>query len=198
MKWYIIGIVVLIAIFGTIIYIVIPKNGTNTGTNQNQNPGSLFPNSGSNGQSASSSPSGAGSSPGSISLPARAGGTVATNDFINNGTTVPDTENPGNYYLAGSVGYCLSDGTCPSGAPASDFKVVYFSKEQAFAIGLTKEPIGQARQDAEQFMLSTLGISKADLCNLNYYIGTDNEVNPTYAGKNLGFSFCPGSVPLPN
>jgi hypothetical protein len=197
MKWYIIGIVVLVALFGLIIYLIVPKNPAGTGTSQDQNPGNLFPNSGQNSQETSGTSTSTGGFS-SVSLPTRTGGTVSASDFINNGVTVPDTENPGNYYLAGSVGYCLSDGTCPSGAPASDFKVVYFSKEQAFAIGLTQEPIGQARHDAEQFMLSTLGISEADLCNINYYIGTDDEVNPTYAGKNLGFSFCPGAVALPN
>jgi hypothetical protein len=36
-----------------------------------------------------------------------------------------------------------------------------------------------------------------DMCSLNYYLGTDQGVNPYYAGEELGFSFCSGAVDLP-
>jgi hypothetical protein len=133
-----------------------------------------------------------------MTVAARGGGTpIVTKSFIANGVTSPDVENPGTYYLAGSPGYCLKDGTCPSGAPESNFIVTYDAPNQFFTIALTKEPLGAARIAAEQFLMSTLGVSQTQLCSINYYIGTVNAVNAIYAGKNLGFSFCPGATVLP-
>lgn len=122
---------------------------------------------------------------------------IVVNNFLKNGVTVEDIENPGIYYLAGSVGYCLKDGTCPAGAAAENFIVAYDTSLQFFTISLTKEPLGTARADAEQFLIKTLGISQADLCNIKYFLSTTSSVNPFYAGTNLGFSFCPGATELP-
>lgn len=128
----------------------------------------------------------------------RAGGSVVVNDFLHNGTTISDPENTGNYYLAGSVGYCLKDGSCPSGAKADNYIVIYDSAHQFFTIALTAEPIGPARLAAEAFLRTTLGLSNEQLCGLNYYIGTTESVNNSYSGKNLGFSACAGATSLPN
>jgi hypothetical protein len=125
-----------------------------------------------------------------------AGSSITINDFINNGTTAADPENRGMYYIAGAPGYCLSDGTCPHGASSSDFIVTYDASKQFFTIALTQEPIKQARLDAQDFLLSTLGVSQNQLCSLNYYLGTTISVNAIYAGTNLGFSFCPGATAL--
>jgi hypothetical protein len=124
-------------------------------------------------------------------------GTVAVKDFIHNGVTAADVENQGKYYLAGSPGYCMPDGTCPHGAQAPNYIVTYDAASQSFVVALTSEPIGTARRDATQFMLRALGVTEQDLCRLNYYLGTDIQVNPTYAGRNLGFAGCPGAVKLP-
>lgn len=122
---------------------------------------------------------------------------IVVNKFLDNGVTVEDTENPGTYFLAGSVGYCLKDGTCPAGAPADNYIVTYDSANQFFTIALTQEPLGDARLQAERFLLTTLGVSQKDLCALKYYLGTTSYVNQFYAGKNLGFSFCEGATQLP-
>ncbi len=108
---------------------------------------------------------------------------IVVNDFVHNGTTAPDPSNTGNYYLAGMNG--------------SDFAISYNATSQFFTIALNKEPIGTARLEAEQFLLKALGIPEAQLCNINYYLGTDVYTNSLYAGKNLGFSFCPGATALP-
>ncbi len=125
------------------------------------------------------------------------GAGVVVRDFLTNGTTVEDPANKGTYYLAGETGYCYPDGTCVRGAPATDFNIVYFPEDDSFVIALLSEPLGAARVAAEQFMLETLGISEAQLCILNYYVSTDSYVNPQFAGKNLGFSFCEGATRLP-
>ena len=124
-------------------------------------------------------------------------GTVVMLDFLNNGTTAADLQNPGMYYVAGSPGYCLSDGTCPHGAAATDFNIAYDARAQFFNIALLGEPLGKVRAEAEQLMIKILGISQDQLCTLNYYVGTTYYVNEQYSGKNLGFSFCPGATVLP-
>lgn len=132
-----------------------------------------------------------------ITVPARSGEPIAVNDFITNGVTEQDPINPSQYYLAGKNALCELESDCYSGAPADDFDVVYFSDEEAFAIGLTAEPLGQARRNAEQFLMQALGISEEEMCALNYFLTTDQGVSEQYAGADLAFSFCPGAVPLP-
>lgn len=131
-----------------------------------------------------------------LTLDAKLGPVVVT-DFIHNGETGVDPQNPGIYYLAGSPGYCLSDGSCPGGAPTTDFNITYDTAHQFFTIALLAEPLGKVRSDVDTFMLKTLGISDTELCTLNYYLGTVNALNDQYAGKNLGFSFCPNATVLP-
>jgi len=121
---------------------------------------------------------------GKMSVATKNGGDVITNDFIHNNSTVADSSNAGNYYLAESS----TDG----------YSIGYRVPAQFFTIALEKEPLGQTRAVAEDFLLLTLGITESQLCNLNYYIGTDVHTNSIYAGKNLGFSFCPGATELPN
>ncbi|MBI3572041.1 hypothetical protein HY091_00700 [Candidatus Kaiserbacteria bacterium] len=193
-RYLLIGALAIIVVGGAL-YLFSGTN-KNAGTTTNSSPG--LPAAGSTGQSSSGSATGPGTPASTLILPERDTSTsITTNDFIHNGTTIEDPENKGDYYLAGSLGYCLKDGTCPSGAPSNDYHIVYFSKDQSFTIALIKESIGTARLAAEQFLLATLGVSENDLCNLKYYVGTDIYTNSLYAGKNLGFSFCPGATALP-
>lgn len=110
-------------------------------------------------------------------------GVITTNDFIHNGITIEDPSNAGNYYLTGSS----TDG----------YAIGYRTPAQFFTIALQREPLGETRAAAETFLLSKLGISEEQMCHLNYYVGTDSYTNSAYAGKDLGFSFCPDSVALP-
>lgn len=132
-----------------------------------------------------------------VTLPSRSGEPIVVDNFINNGVTEQDPINPSQYYLAGKNALCELERDCYSGAPTDDFDVVYFSDEEAFAIGLTAEPLGEARRSAEQFLMNTLGITEAEMCALNYFLTTDAGVSEQYAGADLGFSFCPGAIPLP-
>ena len=124
-------------------------------------------------------------------------GTTTTRDFIHDGVTIPDKTNTGGYLLAGNLGYCLSDPQRCQAAPATNFSVYYNSAGQSFIITLTEEPIGKSRLAAEQFMMTTLGLNQQQMCDLNYLVGVTSHVNDQYAGKNLGFSFCPSATKLP-
>lgn len=132
-----------------------------------------------------------------ISIKSQTGGTIAVNDFIHNGLTILDKANPGNYLLAGNLGYCFNKPSECQAAPAPNFYVYFYGASQTFVIALIKEPIGQARLDMEQFMAEELGISETQMCSLNYYVGVTRYINDQYAGRNLGFSFCPGATALP-
>jgi len=132
-----------------------------------------------------------------MSLTLATGSTTVVKDFITSSTTGKDVQNPGVYYLAGSAGYCLADGTCPHGAAVSDFIITYDSSSEFFTISLTEEPLATARADAEQFLATTLGLSDMQLCDLKYTVLTNESVNAFFAGKNLGFSSCPGATVLP-
>ena len=93
----------------------------------------------------------------------------------------------------GSGNYQLTSLANTSSKP---FGVVFNENNGSFAIGLEKEPLAAARSAAEEYLRTTLGVSDAELCNMNIYVGTTYRINQFYAGKNLGLSFCPGSTPL--
>ncbi len=132
-----------------------------------------------------------------MSITLRDGTVVTTSNFIRNGVTLADKANSGNYLLAGNLGTCLTDQSKCQAGTAADFNAYYDVATQVFTINLTSEPIGQSRLDAEQFLEVTLGLSQAQMCGLNYYLGVTLPVNQQFAGKNLGFSFCPGATALP-
>lgn len=124
------------------------------------------------------------------------GNPIAVKDFLHNKETVPDTVNPGYYFLAGSIGYCLGNGTCPEGYKTDEFTATYNTGTEQFSVALIKAPIAKARLDAEQFIMDRLGLHRIILCNLRYYVSVPSNVDSKYAGQNLGFSACPGATAL--
>lgn len=129
-------------------------------------------------------------SPGSGTVLATAdGGAVATKDFLADPTTVEDPINTGNYYL----GY-NEVSTTTSNPP---YTIEYIRATQFFNISLWREPLGETRSEAEQYLLTRLGVTQESLCRLNYMVSAPWWVNTFYGGKSLGFSFCPGAVVLP-
>lgn len=120
----------------------------------------------------------------------------AVSNFVDNEETVKDPVNTGTYILAGSAGYCLSDGNCPSGFDTNNFSVSYSRNQDFFTLVVLTEPITDTRKEAESFLMSRLGIGEQDMCQLHYSFSAPYWVNEFYAGQELGFSFCPGSVSL--
>ncbi len=136
-------------------------------------------------------------STGRLTLTGESGEPIAVKDFIRNGETVTDTVNPGSFVLAGSVGYCLEDGSCPEGANTDNFSITYNNEIQSFNIVLLAEPLRRSREASERFLIERLGLSKEDLCRLNYNLGVPYFVNEQFAGQNLRFSFCKDAIVLP-
>ena len=117
-------------------------------------------------------------------VPATQGAPIEINDITKREGVVEDSANPGIYYLAGA-------------SPTEEtYTISYLSSDESFTVSVLSEPIGNVRQLAEQDLLNQLGISEYDACRLRYVVLTPASVNPLYAGKNLGFSFCPGATPL--
>lgn len=187
--WIVIALLVII-VGSTVWYLAIPKTPAQTATST---PAVTLPASGSVAPTQATTTQ----AQGKLSIKSAAGGFIITNDFIHNGVTIANTSNPGNYLLAGNLGHCLSNPELCQAAPVDNFSVYYYGQSQVFNITLTKEPIGQARLDAENFLLQELGITKTQMCNLDYSVGVTVYLNEQYAGKNLGFSFCPGATVLP-
>jgi hypothetical protein len=122
-----------------------------------------------------------------LTVNAISGSPIAVNDFTKSPQTVITADIPGHYFLAGGTN------AYASGAP---YSIYYVSKDQSFNITLLAEPLADNRSKAEQELVQKLGIPKITMCRLRYYVSVPNDVNATYAGKNLGFSFCPGATQL--
>lgn len=129
-----------------------------------------------------------------LSLPAVDGGTIQVNNFINDPTTAKDPINQGYYYLGYHVNEGISDPTATDNPP---YIIEYISTTQYFNIALLQEPIGQVREEMQQYLMAHLGISQDQMCRLNYMVSVPERINSQFAGKNLGFSFCPGATVLP-
>lgn len=108
-------------------------------------------------------------------------------DFRSDGITIPDPNNEGWYFVSG--------GTQPTetGAP---YSIVYSEDDQQFTITLLKEPISETRIAAEQELMKRLSLSEDLMCRMKYWVGVPYSYNEFYAGRNLGFSFCPGAVKI--
>jgi len=122
-----------------------------------------------------------------VAVAAQGGTAIRVKDFSKNPATVSTPTIPGHYFLAG--------GLDPSGTGAP-FSTFYVNADNSFTVTILKEPLGETRKAAEQDLIQKLGISSIRMCNLNYWVGVPGYLNPVYAGKNLGFSFCPGATQL--
>lgn len=191
MKWYLlIGAVAVIGIATlAIVFLGPPDDASTTQTTPGLPVADSVP---------GETPGAVGTSSATITFTNRSSDVIVVKDFIHNGETIADTVNPGSHVLAGTLGYCLADGTCPAGYPTTKFSVSYNAETHFFTVVLLEEPLGTTRLEAEQFLIDRLGVTTQTLCAVDYSVGTPYWVNEGYAGKNLGFSFCPGATKLPH
>ena len=121
------------------------------------------------------------------------GSVIEVRDFGGDSDVIADPYNKGIYYL----GYHSFDASSSPANVSAPFYVQYQAPTQMFVISLNQEPISQTRQQAEQYLMSKLNLTQDKMCHLRYSIAVPYFVNQYYAGENLGFSFCPGAVQLP-
>jgi len=129
-----------------------------------------------------------------LSVTAVGGGTIQVTNFIKDPATAKDPINSGYYYLGYHTYEGVPDSTVTENPP---YVIAYIDATQYFNIVLLQEPIGSVREEAEQYLMTHLGISQSQMCRLNYTLGVPARVNSQFAGINLGFSFCPGATTLP-
>jgi uncharacterized membrane protein YdfJ with MMPL/SSD domain len=205
MKYLIAALIILAVIFfGVGFYFMEqqPAATTNTPSNQtgNSNTTGSQTNTSSNQQSGNNNtqtttvttqPTGQGSTKSSgsgMTVQSLTGQNIQVNDFLHDPATQKDPSNANSYYLSGL--FTLSNKNPP-------YSIEYVTSNQSFTIGLWTEPLKQTRQAAEQDLMSKLGITQQEMCQLRYYVSVPYSISPIYEGKNLGFSFCPGAVNLP-
>lgn len=74
--------------------------------------------------------------------------------------------------------------------------IVYNVADSSFIITLGSTPLEAARQNAESYFLSSLGISQKDACKLSVYEAIPASVSDQYVGQNFSLSFCGGPSTL--
>ena len=127
-------------------------------------------------------------------LTSQGGTPIQATDFLTDPTTAKDPINAGYYYL----GYHVNEGTPdPTANDNPPYIITYISATHYFNIALLQEPIGPVRAEAEQYLMSRLGIPQSQMCQLDYMVSVPDRVNSQFSGISLGFSFCPGATVLP-
>ncbi|MBY0538256.1 hypothetical protein K2P47_02555 [Patescibacteria group bacterium] len=76
------------------------------------------------------------------------------------------------------------------------YDVSYDSQSGIFTITLYGSDTKTSRVAAEDYILDTLPYTKEQWCDFVVNVFTNVYENPTWAGPNLGLSFCPGSIQM--
>ncbi len=180
----VLGILVLALLVIFVVSVFTHKTSTATTSNSGSSVTNSFPLS----QTSSTQTSGSNSSDQLLTVKTTTGSTVAVKNFEISPSTVKDPSNQGYYYLSGGANVVTSK------AP---YQIFYDSQYDYFGITLYKEPLGQYRQQAELELEQALGLTQDQMCDLNYDISAGPGINDLYSSENVGFSFCPGAVALP-
>lgn len=70
------------------------------------------------------------------------------------------------------------------------YQILYEEKFDQFLISILGSPFEELRIEAEQKLISDLGITTAEACLLNVVITTPAFANPDFSGKPYKLSFC--------
>lgn len=133
-------------------------------------------------------------------LPAQPGGgngapvgSSGSPGFLNSPAVTPDPNNAGHYFIGPHPYVGVPDPTASENIP---YLIVYSENDNSFTIGLQQEPIAETRRAAERLLQQELGLSEAQMCDLNATVSVPYYVNQRFAGADLKFSFCPNAVVL--
>ena len=105
----------------------------------------------------------------------------------------PDELNEGHYFIGPRPYVGVDD---PSASDDPPYVIEYSTNDNSFTIALLHEPLAATRRDMQAFLSSQLRATTEEMCRLNYTVSVPAYVNDVLAGRNLGFSFCPGATPL--
>jgi len=117
---------------------------------------------------------------GKISVPTKDGGVIFVNDFFKNKGTI----------LYEEMGATLK--------VHPFYTLLFFSDDQSFLIGLTGGDLHTVRTDAEKELITILGITEDEACQISVVTRVPSEVNKKASiGGDYGLSFCPSGKQLP-
>jgi hypothetical protein len=106
-------------------------------------------------------------------------------EVVNNITRLADNVGSDTYIFAGGLQQ-----------PDPRYVLTYYEEYDYFQVSIEDSPLDQVRLLAEDELRMKLGVGNEVLCNLNISVRTRIEVDYEMAGKELGLSFCEGSMPL--
>lgn len=125
------------------------------------------------------------------------GGSTVPSAPVTSGAVEDFTEGRPSIQLdAGTYYYVTQDKEGTEGD--SRYGIVH-GADASVSIGLFEEPLGEARLAAEEKLKSLFPQRpESDFCRMSLTVTVPFDVSEYYAGENLGLSFCPGSVALPD
>ena len=83
-------------------------------------------------------------------------------------------------------------------AVPDSYAIYYFEPNGSLSVQLFKEPLGLSRSFAEQQLRTIFDLTDEELCELRIEVSVHEMVSPEYSRNNLGLSFCPNGLALPN
>ena len=114
------------------------------------------------------------------------GGMIRARDFLQDEDTF-ELSDDGIYSFSSSQ---------KQGKIGDSYNIYYDDLDGSIIVSLRSVPLSTSRFLAEISLKQDTGLSEDDLCTANILVNTPLEVSPGYSGRNLGLSFCPGSVSL--
>lgn len=125
-----------------------------------------------------------------ITIPARDGSPVTVSNFIADREPVA--------VIDGAAYYDLVHEGPVYGNEEEPFLIQYDEASASFTVLLVRESLAAAREAAELYLMTLLGVGERELCQLSITVAVTEDFNPVYgAYENLGVSACPGAVELP-
>ena len=111
-------------------------------------------------------------------------------NFLQNPDISIDPDNPDQYFLGNT-----HEQSAVTDAPLW-YVITYQKSSQFFNVVLLKQPLGEARGEAEFYLQYILGLPPDQMCALRYAVSTPLDVDKYFSGKDLKFSFCQGATQL--
>jgi hypothetical protein len=86
------------------------------------------------------------------------------------------------------------DETMVTISKTKNYSILYFPRDSGFIVSVLSSPFEEGRMVAEQEFLRSLDISQEDACKLKVEVTTIYTINPDFAGRSLGLSFCQSGI----
>jgi|GEM_PF-2860774 len=185
LTYIVIALIVILAFGGFLVYRSLPKDATQVPSGEN---GSPF---GSGGETIPPPPP----PPGSVGeVPEPSPGTPLEVDGADGKKViVANFKGAPGVYSKQNGDYLIHD----TGVASTSYEITFYAADESFNVVLFMEPLGLTRKVAEERLMQLLQLGKIDMCRLRYSVYVPIRVSEFYAATNLGFSFCPSAVKLP-